>query len=722
MEESARDIVESALGSSVGGTATNERVAEALSRLDHSRTSMLRRLLQDTIDAIRSGDMDAQLSCSTALAGLLSKQLVSGQETGLYNVCRVAWDHAHVGTMLQESQKELDRLTLLQAWDANMKEIIQGLEQAERGTADGYRTLVKNVESIQRMVLVDDESKRKKLEEIEERVRSAVKTGLVGRFVFQGGMPVEKDGEGETLGVLWECCSVLGILDDTANLVSDVLYESSILGVLKKVGVSRSHPVGYREKVLYKVLKGVADTVAGGDGTVIEAIGRYLWSLIAKQYIHMMDTGDIGIKQMMFAKKLEAKASILGFLPKGEKGPVALAMAEYVKEEMVKRRAAIVTRARDALVIPLQEQKVVSFEQNESLVLWSSHDVATDVVQRVTRDAMQGECPGMSEDVLEELKMFDTPLGVFESMFSVLESYKKTVEYMVEELEKTSELSDGQYVYFANSMMEDVASLIISLVRFDMQSQPLVAYHAALVYMSCLYVSRCCSILAFTGRMSIQVSGHVAGEKVRRLGEEVFTSILLSHTSDIEDDVFNLCSWRQQEDVQDIIRMKKSVQKIRHAFRRVGSSLSGEDIPDWLFIKIISILLENTLKPILGSIFELGDISEDLSENIPRVLEDLVPGTDSPEQDHGLLECAMVGKFGTRDGHHDTFEVLSGQVPTVKKLSELCHIMHLTSRDIVDQWNQGTVSSFSRDELIMLIQALFEDTPQVRSSLAMLRE
>lgn len=714
-EESVRDIVHDALDSSLGATDTNERVAEALSQLDHARTTAIRDLLLETAEAIRSEDVDAQLSCSTSLAQLLSEQLVSGQEVGLYNVCRVAWDHAHVGKQLQQMQGELDHLVVLQMWDSKMREIMQGLERAEGGLG-GYRDVMRHVEDIH-SVQLDDESKRRELESVEERVRCVVKKGLLGGIGFQGGMPVAQD-VGEPLGALWECCSVLDIVDDVAKDVSHLIYDSCIRGLMKKMG--DSYPAGYREKVLYKMFKGVAESIASGDAMIVETLGRYLWSLVGKMYVDMVDKGEIGLKQMMFAKKLEVKASVLGFLPKGEKGPVAVAMGEYVKEELVRRRAATITRVRDALIIPLQDQKVISFEKNGCLGPWDG-TVSAEVLQHVSDTAMHDTFHVMEEDVFEELKARDTPLGVCESTLSVLESYTKTVDYVVEEFKKTSELSDGQYVYFVNSVMEDVSSLIVALVDFDIQKNSLITYQASLVYMSCLYLSRCFSLLIFTGRMSVhsQLCGHLAGERIRRLGEDVFNVMIESHKANISEDVLEICSWRQQEDAQDIIRMKKSVQKIRHAFRRLGASLSGQDIPDWLFFRVISTLIEDSLRPILESILDLGDISEDLSENIPRVLEDLVSHGDDDLQQHNLLECALRGKYGD---DLQTLNALSGSIPVMQKLSEVCEVMRLTSRDIVERWNQGSLSSFSRQEVIMLIQALFEDTPQVRSSLVMLQD
>lgn len=728
------DILSSAAAAEARGgldMTDDERLRHAISRLDEVRTDTIRDLLLATVDTIRSGDMDAQLECSLSLSRLLSEQLVSGQEIGLYQVCRVAWDHAHVGESLKQTLQELDRVTVAHLWDARMKEIEQGLDCAENGGGSGYRALVQCVEDIRRDIYprLDEGSTRGvDLERVEERLRLVVKQGLLDRIGFHGGMPVEVSRHGgESIGVLWECCSMVGIVDDVAKYVSDMVYDSCLRPVMtaRRMADGSSYPVGYREKVIYKIIKGVADTVAGGDGLIISALGRYLWNLVANAYTDAMGGDGLGNwKQMMFAKKLEAKAAMLGFLCEGEKGPIAVATTEYIKKELIKRRAATVTQIRDALIVPIQEQNVVSFGENELYVPWG-HSIGADVLQRLS---VVGNYCGtfMEEDVFQEMRAdtIDIPLGVCESPTSILESYRTTVQYIIDALGSTTDLPDGHYLHFMSTMLDDVAALLVALVDFVMQKEHVVAYHVALIHMSCMYMCRCFSLLVFRGKpacIDMNHGGHLAAEKVRRLGENVLKSMLASHEAEMEQDVLHLSSWRQQEDVQDIIRRKKSVQKLRHGFRRLGASLSGHDIPDTLFFKVVATLAEALLRPILDSILQLQDISEDLSENIPRVLEDLVSQCDEALQgDHGLLGCAVCGKFGDGVDHSEMIKILLERTPVVKKLSEVCQVMPLTSRDIVDRWNQGTLSSFSRDELIALIQALFEDTPQVRSSLSMI--
>lgn len=726
-----------------------EQVTRAIAQLDGIRTATIREILMRSIDAIRSGDMNAQVSCSRDLSRLLSEQLVSSQEGGLYQACRVAWDHAHVGEMLQSTLVELDRVSFLQIWESTMKDIADGMACAEKGLC-GFRTLVQRVQDArgileEREELVDD-SKREAFDCIDVRVREMVQKALVGRIGFQGGMPVclhaacgtspDEEHEEEPLVVLWECCAVLGIVDDAARKVSDKLIDTLIHPLMTKMGHGGSYPIGYREKVMYKILKGVAETVACGDSALIAALGKHLWEIVANIYRDML-SGDIHddfyMKQMVFAKKLEVKASLLGFLPQGEKGPVAAATADYVKDVLVKRRAATLIRIRDAFIVPLQDQRVISFQVNDPLVPFRNQ-VARDSLERLM--VQEGvSSPILDEDVFEELRasIHDTSLGVCESTMSVLESYKNTVEYILEAMRNTKELSDGQYIHFMKSLLDDVSALVIALVDFDMHRQSLVVYHATLVSMSCAYLSRCLSLLVLWGGVRadkhFQVCGHVAAGKIQMLGENVLKSMLSSHVSALEDDIAQLCSWKQHEDAQDIIRMKKSAQKLRHAFHRLGGSLSGSDIPDNVFIRVVSSMANATLKPILNSILQLGDISEDLSERIPRVLEDLVGSSGDhglEEEPQGLLDCVVRGRRG-KDGfcdekYREIVNDLVEAVPIVRKLSDLCQVMRLTSREIVVWWNEGHISSFSRDELIMVIQALFEDTPQVRSSLELLQE
>jgi hypothetical protein len=64
---------------------------------------------------------------SRPLSELLGEQLISSEEHPLYQVCRVAWDHVHVGERLLELMEEVERKEEEVRFDSRVQEISRGL-------------------------------------------------------------------------------------------------------------------------------------------------------------------------------------------------------------------------------------------------------------------------------------------------------------------------------------------------------------------------------------------------------------------------------------------------------------------------------------------------------------------------------------------------------------------------------------------------------------------
>ena len=711
-----------------------ENIQRALVQLDVLRTKSICALLtkcvncsaEYTREGPESGSrsaLDNVLTCSKALSRMLSEQLVSSQETGLYNVCRVAWDHSHVGSMLQQALKEMDRESLLQAFRDHMVRVEKCIQEND------YEGMARSVESLETLSSVD-ESMHASLEAVRGRVSDLVLRGILNSIQFQSYMPDVASGEAH-MDVLWRCSKTMGIVRQGIQKVSDLVFDKSIHPVMSKFVDTSKYPVGYREKILFKILKYVADVVLCGTSDLVSLMGEELWGRVAGLCIELItasndqtsDENGQGIRQANFSKKLEAKVAGLGYLPSDVKGPIAIATAEYVRGVLRDRRAEILEKVRDALIVPLQKQEVVVFGKNEPLLKVSPGDGKVNENDDVS---MFQESPSslMRQDIYDELRSHnDMCLGASETPIAVLESFKFTSELILESISHQDELSDAQQAHFMHELVEDVSSLILALMGLNIQkSEPLV-YPAALLYMSLIYMARCFSIFTlFAGKVHRESSKiSTAAETMRQLAETMLKCMLVSQQAELDGDIDMICQWRQDVDVQDIIRKKKSIQKLRHIFQRLGSSLSGADIPDDMFERIVSYLAGYVLDKILQSIMELADISEDLSESIPQVLDDLLDRSGSSCQSEGILYSAVSGRLKRSPQSDATAEIqtLARMTPSVKKLVDLCEIMSLSSREIVHKWIEGSFG-FSREETLGLISSLFEDTPQVQESKSMI--
>jgi hypothetical protein len=196
---------------------------------------------------------------------------------------------------------------------------------------------------------------------------------------------------------------------------------------------------------------------------------------------------------------------------------------------------------------------------------------------------------------------------------------------------------------------------------------------------------------------------------MRCFAELFLDSMLNSQRKEMQQDVENLCCWGGSLDAQKIISKKKSVQRIRNTFQRLGAALHV-DVPGHIFIKVVSALCSILFSSILSSILGLTDISEDLSVQIPMILEELLPKNG----DDGVLGCAVTGmQMKNVKQASEMKSQLKSLVWEGAKLQELCILLSISSREIADKWECGQLRdcNFTQEEVLHLICALFEDNP-----------
>lgn len=159
-------------------------------------------------------------SSSQPLAELLRLQVVSQDEEGLYGVCRIAWDHAHVGERVAGLMEEVQRREREVLFLQRVEGVERGLRRVVDSCLDNNLDVMDDLEfvgTIQRdvvenlMSLVaarlegqgDDESgdrvdqiadpqatREEKIDRLQAQARSAMADCAVRSVVFEkGGLP-----------------------------------------------------------------------------------------------------------------------------------------------------------------------------------------------------------------------------------------------------------------------------------------------------------------------------------------------------------------------------------------------------------------------------------------------------------------------------------------------------------------------------------------------------
>ena len=747
-----------------------ELAQACLLRLNQARTEDIAGLLEEAVRALKSqGISDASAvsveelravlaSSSQPLAELLRLQLVSQEEEGLYRVCRIAWDHAHVGERLVRLLEEGRRQERKAMFKRHIEGVRRGLlvirscytDQDESDDGVFVRALEGDVmDNLTRLVAglaecseervlgetVDqnDETRQwhqEAIDQLHAQVQKATIDCVVRSVVFEkGGLP--KPRSEVRLRALLGATAGLDAIDHvsmrmTAERLAELVFTSSVRKVLVTFGDPSKHPVGYREKVVLKVETCLKDELLLGDTFWVTSVGKLLWHMIAAWYVEEWDrhreqsakTSDsLTMKRMMFAKKLEGKTmGLFGFSNAGVDGDnpytsLAAVADERTKEILNRRRADTVCAVRDLLFAVGSAKCTGEYAYREvslgdMLVPWLHGGV-----DQAPQPSDFGSQSTLGPEVLNELQSVDgdTPLACAETRLQVLESHAMAVAHIGAALQDNSALlTDGQYAQFVDTLAEDVASLLVAMAQLrgeEIVESIEALRRATLQYMSCIYVARSLCLVRFgCGKANERPNFIItplpalgnACRRIAMLAEEILgTGLEAFRQQYLIEHLASLTLWRQVVDIKDIIAKKKSVSRVLHAFGQLKNGL--DNVSERMVATVMKTLIGSLTDTIANSIFDLRDISEELSETIPQVLDDLCDGLG------GILapiKCASL-----------------------EKLTQLCRVMRLTSGEIVTDWQDGVLGQlFDKEEIVSLIGALFELTPMVSQNLARLGE
>ena len=726
---------------------SSESIQQAINELDSRRVHGLQRVFVRAASVYSKGgagsdtplgtlpggggaDVETETACSSALASLLSQGVISEQEEDIYEICRLAWEHANVGIPLQSAYKELEDARIIHEYERKLV-ALDGMIRSKDflGGANVIKSMQGHIDGMDVGVL-------DRLNAKAEEYQSVMKSEVVSLIRFKTFVPYVGEEDVSRLEDVWEAGKLYGMLEDLMEAVACHIHEHSLLPVIKRYANSddaslhgmdeRKTVPGYREKVLYKIFKTTCEALLFGDSELVAVLGCHLWSKFAVEYnqaafAHVardeeMNRDDYYYSQMLkklsFGRKLEEKAGKLGFIPCDGQGPIATACSEHLKSLLRGRQAEILSMSRDALVVSFQSQSLVRFEKGDSIL--PSFSQKRDGGSLDLKDLLEKESSNklFSACAYDEMQ-FVYPLAVLEEPLVVLEGFVTVVQLLTSRLAVMVKMRNLEAVNAAYGTLHLVAHLVEKLYDVAAESEQNIPYIACIQYMSCMYLFRSFILLP----VALDISGYwdssklveKSASKMRCFADLFFDSMLNSQRKEMQQDVESLCCWGGSLDAQKIISKKKSVQRIRNTFQRLGAALHA-DVPGHICIKVISTLCSTLFSSILSSILGLTDISEELSVQIPMILEELLPKNG----DDGVLGCAVTGmQMKDIKQASEVRSQLKSLVWEGAKLQELCILLSISSREIADKWECGQLrdGNFTQEEVLHLICALFEDNP-----------
>ncbi|GAB4812980.1 hypothetical protein N2152v2_000026 [Parachlorella kessleri] len=330
------------------------------------------------------------------------------------------------------------------------------------------------------------------------------------------------------------------------------------------------------------------------------------------------------------------------------------------------------------------------------------------------------------------------------------------------------------------AVVVDVADLVAAPPGGGSPGELQLPYLAALRHNDCHYIYQALLALPqhFSPRLQRLVHRGVSfaapAARVRKAGDDCLEAMLLKQEEELgglADGLEGFASldgpgairgcpactcdylWRPRSGKpQPVVnKCRKVVMQLLHAFRRLGSVLRGV-LPPAVYVDVAARLVQGVCTRLIGEIMAMHDISVDESEQIPRILEDLVSGaldallppltadTSSGKPPRGRDAQAQPGKLGAQrvqraeqqPQHAQQQQAqalaeamrrsLEEKTPSVMKLRELLELLDIRLLEIRRRWADGRLQAlgFSAGEVAHVVAALFDHSDLRRDFLTQL--
>jgi len=731
------------------------------------RDEVMGALLSKTKEACTNPATDAtatlaaESACATALSSIQNRGLVPEGDDVLAQTAATAAQHAAVVAQLQNTLASIEEVGAIAGLQQRLGHYDTMVSQGAFSEAAGLLLQLQHDVSTVAGAESTGPAVEERMKLFKEYVISAPPQYLVldpASHVPALIPPTQQTGA--ALAQVWQAAAALNVLPDSLQNLSMFIIEICVKAIIRDellasataannatVMESPANSIASSalsaatttrggaaakagaERALYRCFKSVCENALGSNAGLIHQLGESFWPGASGAYIAaklrpakpVEDSELAGFMRAgSLAMKLEQKAVKLGLWNAEHEGPIAKFVRQAVGRVLAGKRVKYVTAARDLLTssaakettavsgIPPMPEKSPSFgTTSASRALFNSTGLKNSTVAATA--------------ALEELHG-EPPIGDV-GPYAVSRASVGLVSLMHDALGEACRSGSAALAQAMCGAVVDLASLLLALDPSTTDQERVLPYIAALRYNNCLHVYRALCLLPQAHAPRLQSLVHPAvnfiapARRVRDFGDAAMQSMVSRQRSELLDIASELRNWRGL-DGPGVIRCNKATRQLLAAFQRLTSVLYGV-LPKYMFINVASELVNAVCGVIADAILEMGDISEEESQQIPNILGLLTaPDTGIIATIAGMStsmtqESEVAEKTGSDGAKIAKIEQneLAMACSQVARLKEVCEMLDIPSREIALRWRSGRLAAvgLTKEQVVDMVRALFED-------------
>ncbi|CAL8471952.1 g11494 [Coccomyxa elongata] len=716
---------------------------EYLDRLDARKTQVLDAFLEQLSDQTTLDSLTTSGKTDAVLAGVASHEEALGRE-----LAGLAKQHCQLSAQLEEAEKAAQAVHVL-------ADLQQRLQDFDAHLATGE--FVEAAQCVAELAQpahphLDGEARQQREFAAEQRSATLLQTlaSKARRLLVADADACQLEvADSRAAGQVWRALQILQHLEEHLQFVGEHLLSqallpmvtapSPIMRTLQRDGDGDAKVVQWRpdeatpaqdgsvEDALLTVLRFVAEAACGGDREIVVLLGAILWPRLAPSYIEArlspaVPEDDSQLEGFQAtcknAQRFEAQAASMGFVPQDEEGRGRI--GQWVRHALDRflhaKRLRVVTAARDALMAP---------EAADTLEAGVALPVNPEAVAALKRAVMTGQADGADA---EEVPLNWGPEGeegplLATGRYRITHRAEALVAVMRGALEEAVRSGSPAVAQSLAAAVQDVAELAGALLPSVRARKLQVPQPAALFHNDCQHVAAQLLSLPylFAPRLA-QLAPSAPSQfidaalRLRAAGTAVLEAQAERQAREVADVLSAAQGFSRLHVAQRGITARKVVQQALHALRRLGDML-GSVLAPRDFVRVAAAVVQALAHRAVGELLALEDISVEESEDLPRILGPLAD--DAP--------AAALGRAGALEqapADRDLIlAAIEARAPALAKLREVLFVMGARLVQIDERWKDGGLqkAGLSSDEVVHLIEALFEDTDLRREVLHNIR-
>jgi hypothetical protein len=715
-----------------------------------------------------SATLAAEAACAGALSSLQDRGLVAEGDELLAQTAATAAQHAGVVSQLQTTLASINEVGAIASLQQRLG---QYDTMVSHGAFSDAATLLLQLQQDVSTV-AGTETTAAAVEERMQLFKDYVTSAPPQYLVLDPAShiptlipPVQQTGP--ALAQVWQAAALLNVLPDSLQNISVFIVENCVKPIIRddllastanaahsSVMESPANSIASSalsaattarggaaaragaERALYRCFKSICEGALGSNAELIHQLGDSFWPDASSAYIAaklrpakpVEDSELAGFMRAgSLAIKLEQKAVKLGLWKAENEGPIAKFVRQAVGRVLAAKRVKYATAARDLLTSSAaKETTIISGippmpAKSPSFGAGSASRALFGSLNSNTSSGGSGGASVAATAAVTELHG-EPPIGDV-GPYTVSRASEGLVSLMHDALDEACRSGSAALAQAMCGAVVDLASLLLALDPATTDQERVLPYIAALRYNNCLHVYRALCLLPQAHAPRLQTLVHPAvnfinpARRVRDFGDAAMQYMVSRQRSELLDIASELGDFRGLDGPR-VIRCNKATRQLLAAFQRLTSVLDGL-LPKYAFINVASELVNAVCGVIVDSILDMGDISEDESLQIPNIIGILTA------PDTGILATIASGSSssGTASDAVKTSKIEQNELIVacfqVARLKEVSEMLSIPSREIALRWRSGRLAAvgLTKEQVVTLIRALFEDTDAVRASL-----